>query len=76
MHTLRRKKFDDGPLRSRVIPIYKIPRVPRGWIPPLFIYRLYLFNCETRIESKYAILYRECGATFAHLLISLKSGSE
>ena len=32
-------------------------------------YRLYLFNRETQIESKYAILQRECGATFSYLLL-------
>jgi len=36
LDTFRGKTFDDGPLRSKVIP--KIPRVPKGWIPPPFIY--------------------------------------
>src|SRR6218665_333275 len=42
-----------GPRHSTVIP--KIPRAPKGLIPPPLVYRLYLFNCETHIESKYAI---------------------
>jgi len=61
------KTFDDGPLRSKVIP--KITRVPSVNTTPPFVYRLYVFNRETHIESKYAILYRECEATFSYLLL-------
>jgi len=51
LDTFSGKTFDDGPLRSKVIP--KIPRVPRIRTP--FVYRLYLFNREIHIESQYAI---------------------
>src|SRR6218665_461556 len=40
---------------------------PEGWVP--LDYRLQYIICALLIEISYAILYRECKATFSYLLM-------